>query len=99
MSDRDAIIARLIAARADLERRGVEKLWLFGSMARGEDGPDSDVDLVFETVGDRPIDIVSWGAMAADLRDLLERRVDIGPRRSLRESVADAASGDMVLVF
>lgn len=99
MSDRDAVIAKLIAARADLERRGVEKLWLFGSMARGEDRPDSDVDLVFETRDGKPIDIVSWGAMAAEVTDLLGRRVDIGPIDTVRPAIRDRMARDVVEIF
>ena len=46
--DRDAAIARLKAHEAELKQLGVQHLWLFGSTARGEARPDSDVDLFFE---------------------------------------------------
>ena len=44
----DAIPTRLREHRADLERLGVKSLALFGSAARGESEPDSDVDLLIE---------------------------------------------------
>ncbi len=99
MSDRDAVIAKLIAARADLERRGVEKLWLFGSMARGEDRPDSDVDLAFRWAAGVPPDVLTWGELAVDLRELLGRSVDVGPLEALRPSVDAAARDDLLEVF
>ena len=43
---RDAIIARLKAAEAELKARGVIHAALFGSAARGEEGPDSDIDVM-----------------------------------------------------
>ena len=45
---RDDAISRLRAHEADLERLGVERLYLFGSTARGEATDDSDVDLFFD---------------------------------------------------
>src|SRR3954471_4199449 len=40
------VLRRLRAHAPDLHRRGVEHLWVFGSVARGEATRDSDVDLV-----------------------------------------------------
>ena len=46
--DRDEPISRLQRHAADLKRLGVERLYLFGSTARGEAGEASDVDLFFD---------------------------------------------------
>lgn len=46
--DRDTAIARLKAHEPELKQPGVRHLWLFGSTARGETRPDSDVDLFFD---------------------------------------------------
>jgi predicted nucleotidyltransferase len=45
---RDEAIAKLKQHEADLRRLGVEHLFLFGSTARNEAQPDSDVDLFFD---------------------------------------------------
>ena len=45
---RDEAITRLKQHEADLRRLGVERLFLFGSTARNEARPDSDVDLFFD---------------------------------------------------
>jgi hypothetical protein len=46
--DRDQAIARLKEHEAELKQLGVESLYLFGSTARGEARPNSDVDLFFD---------------------------------------------------
>lgn len=43
---RDEAIRKLSEHREELKRRGVERLYLFGSTARDEAGPGSDVDLI-----------------------------------------------------
>src|SRR5438445_601024 len=45
---REDIIARLRQHEADLKRLGVEHLYLFGSIARGEATEESDIDLFFD---------------------------------------------------
>ena len=48
LMDREAAILRLKAHEAELRRLGVQRLWLFGSTARGDARPESDVDLFFD---------------------------------------------------
>jgi len=45
---RDQLLAELRALRPEFERRGVLRMALFGSRARGDNHPDSDVDVVIE---------------------------------------------------
>jgi len=73
-TQRDAILA---IAR----RHGVTTIRLFGSEARGDAGPERDVDLLIE-VG--PVHS-PWfpGGLVADLEDLLGRRVDVVELRSV----------------
>jgi predicted nucleotidyltransferase len=56
-------------------KHGVGDIRVFGSVARGEAGPQSDVDFLIEIIGDTP----PWfpGGLIADLEDLLGRRVDV----------------------
>jgi uncharacterized protein len=71
--------------RADIlqlaRKHGAGNVALFGSAARGDDGPDSDVDLLIDVTGET----TAWfpGGLAADLEELLGRRVQIVIRRSL----------------
>ena len=63
-------------------KHGVTSIRVFGSVARGEAGPDSDVDFLIET-GSK---VTPWfpGGLVADLQDLLGRHVDVVERCALR---------------
>lgn len=64
------------------ERHGAYNVRVFGSVARGEAGPDSDVDLLID-VGEKTS---PWfpGGLVLDLEELLGRRVDVVTEKSLR---------------
>ncbi len=61
------------------ERFGVIELALFGSAARGESGPDSDVDILVSF--DRPTDPDCFFGVQFYIEDLLGRPVDLARRR------------------
>ncbi len=64
------------------ERHGAYNVRLFGSVARGEAGPDSDVDFLIDA-GEK---VSSWfpGGLVLDLEELLGRRVDVVEEVALR---------------
>lgn len=67
---------------ADLRALGVRRLGLFGSFARGEQSPESDVDLLLEfEPGRKSFD--SFLAIGALLEELLQRRVELLTPESL----------------
>jgi predicted nucleotidyltransferase len=68
-------------------RHGVTGIRVFGSMARGDAGPESDVDLLIE-VGEEPS---AWfpGGLVADLEELLGRRVQVTTERGLDDLLRD----------
>lgn len=68
-------------------KHGVSRVRVFGSVVRGEAGPDSDVDFLVEvgpTVG-------SWfpAGLIVDLEDLLGRRVEVITDRALNPNLRD----------
>ena len=74
--ERDEILARLRRAWPALrDRHGVARLALFGSAARGEAGPGSDVDLLVAFTGEPDYD--QYLALKEDLEALLGRPVDL----------------------
>jgi len=68
-------------------RHGVTRVRVFGSMARGDAGPQSDVDLLIEVGGDPS----PWfpGGLIAELEELLGRRVQVVTERGLDELLRD----------
>lgn len=74
-------------------RHGAGKVRVFGSVARGDAGPESDVDLLVEMGTDRSL--FDQVALMQDLGELLQRRVDVVSDRGLnariRRQVLDEA--------
>lgn len=67
---------------------------LFGSVARGDERPGSDIDLLVELApGTRPFEILALGA---DLEDALGVKVDLGTRDSLRSGLRDEVLAEAV---
>lgn len=75
--DRDRAIRTLRAHEGELRARGVVRLSLFGSLARGEAGPGSDVDLAVMLDPDREIGLFRYALLREELGDLLGRQVDL----------------------
>ncbi len=96
---RDLVLRRLRRERENLRAAGIDELFLFGSVARGEADAASDVDLWFEPAADASIGLVELGQLKSRLETLLGRNVDLAPRDSLRPAVFARAKRDQVKVF
>jgi predicted nucleotidyltransferase len=78
----------------------VLKAWLFGSFARGEETPRSDVDILFvPDRSDKPFTLFTHGGMLMDLQELLGREVDLVEEGSLRPYAAETANRDKILIY
>ncbi len=79
--------------QAELREAGVKSLKLFGSMVRGEAGPESDIDILVEF--SRPVGLLAFVRLKQRLSDLLGRPVDLvtpGALKSpLREGILHEA--------
>jgi hypothetical protein len=73
---------------------GAGNVLLFGSVARGEDTSESDVDLLVDVTGET----TPWfpGSLIADLEQLLGQRVQVVIRRSLSPLIRDAVLREAV---
>jgi predicted nucleotidyltransferase len=93
------VIARLRALAPTLRARGVRRLCVFGSVARGEASRGSDVDLFAEFEPGLRIGLVRLGSIKSKIEDALGCKVDIGDRAALSPAAAAAAERDAVEVF
>ncbi len=73
----EKVIAVLRAHEPRLRAAGIRALSLFGSVARGEARPDSDIDLVAELDPVANMDLIRLVALERELGDLLGREVQI----------------------
>jgi len=85
--DRETISARLRAHHADLERLSIESLALFGSAARGDIGPGSDVDLLIEF--SRPVGLFHFMEVKDFLEEVLGYPVDLVTRDALKPQLRE----------
>lgn len=92
----EEIRARLTAAKDDLYRRyPIRSLSIFGSFARNEAGPESDIDILVdfsEPVGFEVADL------AFELEELLGHPVDLVSRAAIRERLRPQVEKDLVNV-
>jgi uncharacterized protein len=73
----DEVLATLRAHEAELRAAGIRRLSLFGSVARGEAGPDSDIDLLVELDREAHVDLFQFVGLEQRLSELLGRPVDL----------------------
>ena len=66
---------------------GARNVRVFGSAARGDADETSDVDFLVEF--EPGTSLLQHGAMIAELEELLGRKVDVAPEKTLREGVRD----------
>ena len=91
-----AVLTKALAAKIRQlgERHGIRNIRVFGSMARGESGPESDVDLLVEYVPGR------GGFAFVDFCDaveeLLQRKVDVVTEKSLHPLIRDEVLAEAV---
>ena len=76
----------------------VLKAWLFGSFARGEQTPLSDVDILVSIDRSQPVGLKFFG-MWNDLEVLLGREVDFVEEGCLSPFAVDSANHDKILVY
>jgi hypothetical protein len=96
MSTLESLRARRADILAVATRRGARNVRVFGSVARGQERPDSDVDLLVDLEPGRSL--FDLGGLLADLEELLERRVDVVTTAGLRPRVrSDVLKSAMAL--
>ena len=71
---------------------GASNVRVFGSVARGDERPDSDIDFLGNLDPGRSL--FDLGGLLMDLQNLLGRRVDIVTERGLRERIRDRVLGE-----
>jgi predicted nucleotidyltransferase len=77
---------------------GIVRLEVFGSIARGEAGPDSDVDLLYEL---RPDRVLGWDIVDVEeaFEQVLGRPVDLIAKRSLHPRLRPQAIADARVLY
>lgn len=77
-------------------QHGASNVRIFGSVARGETRPNSDVDFLVELEPSRSL--LDRVALIQDLEDLLGRKVDVATDRGLRQCLRDRILNEALLL-
>ena len=88
MKTKEDIQVSLARLKEMLRREyGVTEIGLFGSCVRGEQGPESDVDILVSF--EKPVSLLTLVALENRLCDLLGVRVDVVPKDDVRAELKD----------
>jgi predicted nucleotidyltransferase len=80
-------------------RHQVKELALFGSAARGELGPDSDVDLLVDFLPDARPGLLGVSALTREFAVLLGRRVDVAVKPALKPLIRPAVLAEARSIY
>ena len=97
--DRQEVLDRLRANAPALRARGVAHAALFGSLARGEHRPDSDIDIMVEIAPEAPVGVFEYVGIVRFIAELFAAPVDVVERASLKRHVRPNAERDALYAF
>lgn len=79
------------------EQYGVARIFLFGSYARGEAKPDSDLDFRVDKGSLRGL--IQLGGLYSDLEETFDKKLDLLTTNSLEQKFLDRISSEEILVY
>jgi predicted nucleotidyltransferase len=94
-----AVLDTLRSNEPALRARGVARAAIFGSRARGDAKPESDIDILIEIAADARIGVWAYADLKAFIAGLFDVPVDVVNRDGLKPYVKPAALADAVYAF
>ncbi len=96
---RDQVLSRLREHEAELKAAGVVRLSLFGSTARDDRRPDSDIDLVAAFDTTRRISLLDVAGIELQISEFLGRPVDLVEEGTLKPRVQRSVEAEALRAF
>ncbi|HLX44586.1 MAG TPA: nucleotidyltransferase family protein [Bryobacteraceae bacterium] len=96
---KEQVIATLREHEPELKAAGIIRLAVFGSVARGDNSPGSDVDLLAEFDQTKHYTLLSLGRLETRLADLLGAKVDLSSPEWMKETVRIQALQEAIPAF
>ena len=97
--DLQTVLATLRDHESDLRRPGVSHAGVFGWVARGEAGAQSDVDVLVELDENRPMGIFECARLKLYIDDLLHGASDVVNQRTLKPFLRASILHDTIDAF
>ncbi|MBI5111580.1 MAG: nucleotidyltransferase family protein [Rhodovulum sp.] len=82
-----------------LRARGVLHAALFGSLARGNEHPGSDIDIVIDLAPDLAIDVYQYVGLKNYIEDLFPSPVDVVDRDTIKPLIRDSVIKESIFAF
>src|SRR2546421_603292 len=98
MNAQDALVT-LRRYESALRARGIRHAAVFGSTARGENQPDSDLDIVIDLDPEMRMTVFDYVGLKEYIAGLFEGPVDVVSREGLKAYVRSAVAADAVYAF
>jgi hypothetical protein len=97
--NRQEILQTLRGSEAALRALGVRRAALFGSVARGDDGPESDIDILVEIDPDAHLTVFDYVGVKQYIAALFASPVDVVSRENLKPYIRPTATVDAIYAF
>ncbi len=94
--ERDQIVSLVQEHAAELRARGVIGLGLFGSLARGDAGVDSDIDIVIDVAPQQKFSLIDLAGLRVFLCELFRHETDVVIRDDLRPDFRETVDRETV---
>ena len=95
----DGVLDTLRAHETELRRFGVSHAAVFGSVARGEARPDSDIDVLVELDPEHPMGIFECARLKLYINEVLHGAGDVVNRRTIKPLLRESILHDAIHVF
>lgn len=92
--DRKDIVEKIIQF---LSKEGAKKISIFGSFARGEEKPESDIDIIVEF--SEPKGLLEIVGLEQELSELIGRKVDLLTEKSVSPYIIDKIKNELVVIY
>jgi predicted nucleotidyltransferase len=94
-TDRNILIQQLEQGIKGFQK--IQKAWIYGSFARGDDGPKSDIDIALQT--DEPFSYFDLAEVQYNLEKIVSRKVDVGFLESFKPFIFEHVQPDLKLIY
>lgn len=97
--EKSAVLQAIRRVERELRGKGVTALYLFGSIARDQATPASDVDILIDVDANSRFSLLDQAGVQSDLADALGHPVDVILKKGLRKELRNAVLNEATRVF
>lgn len=77
----------------------VKKAWVFGSYSRGEETPESDIDILVDYGEGKKPSLITIAGIRIELEERFKTKVDLVPEDCLYENIRPYVDRDKILIY